>query len=205
MRSRRMRVAGKGIGHEFTSRRPYARRVPEFALYAIGRDRPGIVAAIADVLLRHGVNIEDSQATILRGHFALVQILDAPDDADSGALLDDLMSAAKELGLEWIYVNEMSDTDVEPPAEPTHILSVYGGDHPRIVHAVASTLAERGIGITDLNSRVVPEAEEALYVLMLEVALPEDSGADELRSELDDVGKREGVEVSMRELEDDPL
>jgi glycine cleavage system transcriptional repressor len=179
--------------------------VPELALYAIGRDRPGIVASIAAVLLDHGVNIEDSQATILRGHFALVQILDAPDDADSGALLDDLMSTARELGLEWIYVNEVSDVDVEPPVEPTHILSVYGGDHPGIVHAVASALAERGIGITDLNSRVVPEGEQPLYVLMLEVALPEGAEADELRTELDGVGKREGVEVSMRELEDDPL
>ena len=179
--------------------------MPELALYAIGRDRPGIVAAIAGVLVRHGVNIEDSQATILRGHFALVQILNAPDDADAHALLEDLTGTAKELDLEWIYVNEVSETDAEAVLEPTHILAVYGGDHPGIVHAVASALAERGIGITDLNSRVVPEAGEPLYVLMLEVAVPDGASEDDLRSGLDAVGKREGVEVSVRELEDDPL
>ena len=177
--------------------------MPELALYAIGRDRPGIVAAIAQVLLDHRVNIEDSQATILRGHFAMVQVLRAPDDVDAETLLGDLMRAAKEIDLEWIYVNQVAETDPEEAVEPTHTLTVYGGDHPGIVHAVASALAERGVGITDLNSQVVPEGSEPLYVLMLEVAIPEGEG--DLRTALDAVGKREGVEVTLRELEDDPL
>ncbi len=177
--------------------------MPELALYAIGRDRPGIVAAISRVLLDHGVNIEDSQATILRGHFAMVQVLRAPDEVDSSALLRDLTRAAEELGLESIQLSEVADTGAEEGAEPTHILTVYGSDHAGIVHAVTSALAERGIGITDLNSRVVSEGGEPLYVLMVEVAMPDDEG--DLRSALDAVGKREGVEVTLRELEDDPL
>ena len=179
--------------------------MPELALYAIGRDRPGIVAAIAKVLLDHRVNIEDSQATILRGHFAMVQVLRAPDEVDTDLLLNDLMAAAREIDLEWIYLNEVADTDAEDAVEPTHILTVYGSDHAGIVHAVTSALAERGIGITDLNSRVVPEGAEPLYVLMLEVAIPEGAADGDLSSALDDVGRREGVEVTLRELEDEPL
>ena len=177
----------------------------ELALYAIGRDRPGIVAAISRVLLDHSVNIEDSQATIRRGHFAMVQVLRAPDEVDTEAILGDLMEAARGVDLEWIYLNEVADTDIEDAAEPTHILSVYGGDHPGIVHAVTSALAERGIGITDLNSRVVADGGESLYVLMLEVAMPESGAEGDVSSALDEVGKREGVEITVRELEDDPL
>ena len=179
--------------------------MPELALYAIGRDRPGIVAAISRVLLDHGVNIEDAQATILRGHFAMVQVLRAPEDVDSDALLGDLMTAAREIDLEWIYLNEVADTDADEAAEPSHILTVYGSDHAGIVHAVTSALAERGVGITDLNSRVVSEGGEPLYVLMLEVAIPAGAVDGDLRSALDEVGEREGVEVTLRELEDDPL
>ena len=40
--------------------------MPQLALSAIGRDRPGIVAAATAVLLRHGVNVEDSRMSILR-------------------------------------------------------------------------------------------------------------------------------------------
>jgi glycine cleavage system transcriptional repressor len=180
--------------------------VAELALYAIGRDRPGIVAAIAGALLEHEVNIEDSQATILRGHFAMVLILRAPEEADSEALLGDLTRAAEETELDWIYVNEVEDTAEQPP-EPSHILSVYGGDHPGIVHAVSSSLAERGVGITDLNSRVIAgdDGDEPLYVLMLELALPDDVEEEELRSALAGVAESEGVEVTLRELEQDEL
>ena len=180
--------------------------MPELALYAIGRDRPGIVAAIAGALLEHEVNIEDSQATILRGHFAMVLILRAPEESDTEALLADLTGAAEDLELEWIYVNEVEDAPEQPP-EPSHILSVYGGDHPGIVHAVSSTLAERGVGITDLNSRVLSgdNGDEPLYVLMLELALPDGIEEGELRSALDDVAETEGVEVSLRVLEQDEL
>jgi glycine cleavage system transcriptional repressor len=178
----------------------------ELALYAIGRDRPGIVAALAKVLLDHEINIEDSQATILRGHFAMVLILRAPEGADTETLLDDLTGTAEELGLEWIHVGDVADA-VDPTPEPSHILSVYGGDHPGIVHAVSSALAERDVGITDLNSRVVDgeNGDEPIYVLMLEVALPAGGREDELRSALEGVAERQGVEVSLRELERDEL
>jgi predicted amino acid-binding ACT domain protein len=48
------------------------RRVPEFAVTATGRDRPGIVAAISEALLAVQGNTEDSQMSILGGHESLV-------------------------------------------------------------------------------------------------------------------------------------
>jgi glycine cleavage system transcriptional repressor len=48
------------------------RRMPEFAVTAIGRDRPAIVAAISEALLELQGNIEDSRMSILRGLESLV-------------------------------------------------------------------------------------------------------------------------------------
>ncbi|MFL5868791.1 MAG: ACT domain-containing protein, partial [Thermoleophilaceae bacterium] len=56
--------------------------MPHLALTAIGRDRPGIVAALSGVLLEHELNVEDSQATILRGHFSIVLVVAAPEGVD---------------------------------------------------------------------------------------------------------------------------
>jgi predicted amino acid-binding ACT domain protein len=83
-------------------------------------------------------------------------------------------------------------------------VTVYGADHPGIVHAVSSALADRRIDITDLNSRLLEEAEP-VYVLMLEVALPQDGSLADLRDVLADVGDDEGVEVTLQELERDEL
>ncbi len=91
------------------------------ALSAIGRDRPGIVAGMTAVLLRHGVNVEDSQMAILRGHFAMTLILAPPDDVDREALAQELDEQAAELGLEALALSGVEPV-AEATPEPTHLV-----------------------------------------------------------------------------------
>ncbi len=179
--------------------------VRHLAVSAIGRDRPGIVADISGVLLRHEVNVEDSQMTILRGHFAMMLVLAAPEDVDRNALAADLDSAATALELEALTLRDVGDLSASGP-EPSHMVTVYGVDHPGIVHAAATALAGRSVDITDLNTRLLEDDDgDPLYVLMMEVALPPGLTPDELEQELAGVGRAEGVEVTLRELEQDAL
>jgi glycine cleavage system transcriptional repressor len=176
-----------------------------YALTAVGRDRPGIVAGITAVLLAHEVNVEDSQMTILRGHFTMMLIVAAGDDVDESDLSGDLRAIGKELGLESLTIATVDQLSGEEEPEPSHIVSVYGVDHPGIVHAVSSALAERGITITDLTTRLVgDEVKEPLYALMMEVAIPPDESGD-VAEALEAAGAAQGVEVSVRTLEADAL
>ena len=174
------------------------------ALSAIGRDRPGIVAAVTRVLLDHGVNIEDSQMTILAGHFTMTLIVGLPGGADRAGLEQALQDAAARLGLEALSLQGVEGVD-EGHVEPSHIVTVYGSDHPGIVYATAEALARHGYNITDLNTRLVGDAEgDPLYALMLEVAVP--AGHDEeLRSTMTDVARMQRVEVTVRVLDSDEL
>jgi glycine cleavage system transcriptional repressor len=177
-----------------------------FAISAIGRDRPGIVAAVTQVLLNHGVNIEDSQMTILRGHFTMMLVVSAPEGADTDALRLELEQAATALGLEAISLNSVAEADLAAEPEASHIVTVYGVDHPGIVHSVTAAMAEREVDITDLNTRLVGEDEgQPLYALMMEVALPVGVSAQELEQDLRAVSEEQGVEVSLRELEQETL
>ena len=72
------------------------------ALTAIGRDRPGIVAAASRVLLAHRANVEDSQMTILRGHFTMMLVVSVPEEADVSTLRDDLEDVRAELEQETL-------------------------------------------------------------------------------------------------------
>lgn len=77
--------------------------VPDYAVTAIGRDRPGIVAAISRALLELDGNLEDSHMSILRGHFAVMLIARVPDGTDEGELGSRLGAVRDELGLEALY------------------------------------------------------------------------------------------------------
>jgi glycine cleavage system transcriptional repressor len=183
------------------------------ALSAIGRDHPGIVAGVTGVLLDHEVNVEDSQMTILRGRFTMMLIVSAPDSLDVDALHADLENAGRELGMDAVSLEAVEAPASSPPAEPTHIVTVYGVDHPGIVHAVAQALAGADVNITDLNTRLVTDEPtdngdsrpEDLYAMMLEVSLPEGLSADALQTLLEATRRDQGVEVTIRELESDEL
>jgi glycine cleavage system transcriptional repressor len=180
--------------------------VRHFAVTAIGRDRAGIVSAVSSVLLDHQGNIEDSRMTILRGHFTIMLIVSTADAVEVGRLEADLERTREQLGLDAIALNEVSD--VEPDAEsiPSHVVTVYGVDHPGIVHAVTSALADQGVNIVDLTTRLVgDEGDEQLYAMMMEVALPAGMSAASVEQSLRAVREQQGVDLTIRPLEQDVL
>ena len=176
-----------------------------YALTAVGRDRPGIVAGITAVLLAHEVNVEDSQMTILRGHFTMMLIVALGADVDVDVLAADLREAGEALDLELLTIAGVDQlADAGAASAPSHVVTVYGTDHPGIVNAVSSALAERGVSITDLTTRLVGEEDAPLYALQMEVAIPDDRVPD-VSDALAGAAAAQGVEVSVRPLESDAL
>ena len=70
---------------------------------------------------------------------------------------------------------------------------------PGIVHAVSAALAERGVNITGLETRLAGAADSPLYVMTIEVAIREVSEPD-LEAALNEVADEAEVEVSLRPL-----
>jgi glycine cleavage system transcriptional repressor len=175
----------------------------DFAVTAIGRDRPGIVAAISGALLELEGNIEDSQMSILRGHFAVMLLVAIPDSVPQEKLRARMEAVGEERGLERIAVAPVGDLESRRP-RASHVITVYGADHPGIVHAVTSALADRGVNVTDLETRVAGAADSPFYVMIMEVVLGDAAEAD-VEGALRDVGERATVEVSIRPLDADAL
>ncbi len=176
--------------------------MPELAVTAIGRDRPGIVASVTGALLDLGGNVEDSQMSILGGHFAVMLLVLVPDGVQRETVMERLGEVAQEHELDAISVAEVGPGS--EPAQASHVLSVYGADRPGIVHAVASALAEVGVNITDLETKLTGSSEAPVYVMVLEVALGGATAAD-VETALRLAGGEAGVEVSIRELDAETL
>ncbi len=172
----------------------------QYALSAIGRDRPGIVAEVTGILLRHNLNIADSQMAILGGHFAMMLVLERAEEADTKALRADLEQAKKKLSLEAVSLAEIDETEANL-AGPSHMITLYGADHPGIVNAVTVALAERGVNITDLDTHLVGQLDDPAYMMILEVGLPEGLSGEELEGLLREVAREQRLELSVRPLD----
>lgn len=166
-----------------------------FALSAVGGDRPGIVAGVTAALVRLGCNLEDTSMTVLRGRFAMVLIVAGPDSLEAQVVERELAGAARELGLAvWVH-----DVDESIPASvegESWAVSVHGSDRPGIVNEVATALAEHGVNISDLSTRVL-SGEPPVYVMILEVVLPAGADPERIDLQLQELSGRLGVACSM--------
>ncbi|MGH2967484.1 MAG: glycine cleavage system protein R [Solirubrobacteraceae bacterium] len=163
------------------------------AVSAVGLDRPGIIAGVAERLAAHGANVTDSRMAILRGHFAMTLIVE-------GAERDELAADLAALGgLETWSVTEVAEAAGAPRSEPTAVVSVHGADHPGILAAVTRVLADAGVNVCDLQTRLAGE----LYVMVIDAAVPAGLALEELDSRLQAAAAEQSVTLTLRPVETD--
>ncbi len=173
----------------------------ELAITAVGRDRPGIVASFTEALYGLGANLEDCRAALLRGSFAMVMAVSVPEGVEAGDAQSALQPVADALGL-TVWVGPTSPDDApETPGGCT--VSVYGADHPGIVSAITRSLADLGVNIEDLSSRVV--GDPPVYVLGITCGLPETVTTEQVLTALTPVAQSQSVEVSVSSPDDEVL
>lgn len=178
--------------------------MPHVAVTALGADRPGIVAAVTGVLMRHGGNLEDTAMTNLGGHFAMMLVVEVPDGETAEALEASLVEGAGGLGL-TVAVRPIVEAPAGAPPGAAWAVSLYGADRPGIVHRVAHELAVHNANIVDLTTRVVGVGPDHAYVLLLQLSLPPHADADRLGQELAVLADELGVEIHLRPDDADVL
>jgi glycine cleavage system transcriptional repressor len=160
-----------------------------FALSAIGRDRPGIVADLAELIYECDCNLEDSSMTILGGEFAVLLLLSG-QDAETERLLS---TACKRLEWEKRLTVFFRPLEGEPTrygaGERTtpYELQATGVDKAGIVARVARCLADHGINITHMqtHSRPEPGSGAAIYTMQIRMDVPAGVGVPALRERLE--------------------
>ncbi len=160
-----------------------------FALSAVGRDRPGIVADLAELIFESDCNLEDSSMTRLGGEFAVLLLL-------SGRASDcqqRLSTACKRLEWEKRLIVFFRPLEEEPRPSgadgETHRyeLAATGVDKAGIVARVARCLAEQGVNIVHMQTSTQPEPGHGtvIYHMRISLAVPSDVAETTLRDKLD--------------------
>ncbi len=170
------------------------------AVTVLGHDRPGIIAEVTAHLSRLGGNLEDSTMTLLRGHFAMVLIVDV---ASSAPAVEIALAPVAADGSLQVAVREVPFEEPGRGASEglPYLLSVHGADRPGIVSPLLGVLASAGGNVTDLSTRLLGD----LYVLVAEVDLGPGIDVDSLAGQLRDVAAALGVDAVLRPSDADLL
>jgi glycine cleavage system transcriptional repressor len=172
-----------------------------FALSAIGRDRPGIVADLAELIFECDCNLEDSSMTILGNEFAVLLLL-----SGEGEEVGRRLSAACKR-LEWekrltVFFRPI-DGEPAPRAADTAsmICTVTGVDKAGIVARVARTLADHGANVTNLKTQARRGAESGtqIFTMQIELDVPRRVDRRALARDLERVAGELAVELTLAE------
>lgn len=170
----------------------------------IGKDRPGIIARVTEVLYQSGCNIEDTTMTLLESQFAMILIATLPNASVEKKLVRAFDSIRKTWGL--AHFRRPLSTGVvrgekHPPGTQTFLLSVVGKDRTGIVYETSRVLAKFGLNITDLNSKILGHGHRSVFVMMLEVDVPKGFSLKRLETAWKRLKTRLGVDVSFKAVE----
>jgi glycine cleavage system transcriptional repressor len=159
-----------------------------FILSAIGKDRPGIVADVSEVIYECGGNIEDSSMSLLRNHFALLLLFSTEREEVNQRLSSGLKRLEWEKNL-TVFYSPITLAEALPRAKEEadrFKITTSGIDHAGIVFRICRLLSNEGINIIDMETRRVLSAESGtpLFEMDMDVEVPRSISEQSLREDL---------------------
>jgi glycine cleavage system transcriptional repressor len=131
---------------------------------------------------------------ILRGHFAMTLIVEGAERAELDADL-------AELGLEAYSVAEVAEAPRTRARSRTPSSRCTAPTTPGIVAAVTRVLADAGVNVCDLQTRLAAR----LYVMIIDVSVPPGLALEELDRRLQAIAAEQDVAITLRAADADVL
>jgi glycine cleavage system transcriptional repressor len=154
-------------------------------LSILGRDRPGIVAAVSRVLCEQNCNIENVSQTMLQTEFAGIFIVSMPNGMSAGELHRAL--EARLLPLALTVLTKPCETGEEActakACEP-FVITTRGPDRKGLVADISEVIARHGVNISNLQAVFKGGDEPGDNIMIYEVDVPKTVDPQALAADL---------------------
>jgi len=172
-----------------------------YIMTAFGKDRPGIVADVTQMLYENGCNLEDSTMTLLADEFTLILLFTTGPQADIGDRLSkECRRLEREKGLSAFLRPVGASPATNKAAYTEQTIHVEGLDKAGIVYKVSRFLADNNLNIVDLVSRIQasPESGTSLYLMDIHIQVPDGTDMDKINKEIALVGEELNVDINFK-------
>ncbi|NOZ84332.1 MAG: ACT domain-containing protein [Epsilonproteobacteria bacterium] len=168
-----------------------------FMVAVIGKDKPGIIAGISKVIYENGMNIEDGSSTILAGEFSTILVVSG--NISQNNLRESFKGVSEALDL-YIAIHQIEGARTVKEDKEHALITVYSADRPGILYGVSTPLAEYGINIINLDTRLVGSEDNPAYIASFEVELPEHYTFDMLEKLMAKIKTEQNLNISAKQL-----
>lgn len=171
----------------------------KFILTAFGKDRPGIVAQISQIIFENGCNLEDSNMGRLADEFTLILLLSGKEEDLKDKLSRDCRRLEREKDI-FVFIRPLDYSIPESVnGDSYNTIEVEGVDQTGIVFRISSLLADNQINIETLRSqkKFSPNSGTALYSMTIKTKIPEQVSIDRLEEQLDDLSGELNVDITL--------
>jgi len=165
-------------------------------LTLIGKDRPGLVDALAATVADHGGNWVESRMCRLGGEFAGVLRVEIPREA-----VGELTAALGALESKGLQVVVHPDEDNVADASSVATIEIVGQDRPGIVKEISRALATNNVNVEELHTErtSAPMSGEMLFQATIEVRVGAECNTAALRTSLEKIAADLMVEIKFEE------
>jgi glycine cleavage system transcriptional repressor len=148
----------------------------------VGKDRPGLVDLLTQVILDAKGNLVDSRMTVLGDDFAILTLVSG--NWDTIAKLEDSLDAVAEKENLSITTRRTEERQTKADAVPYGVDAV-SVDSPGIVQQLAKFFADRNINIEELNTNryAAPHTGTPMFAVHMAIAVPASLHLNTLREE----------------------
>jgi glycine cleavage system transcriptional repressor len=142
-------------------------------LSVLGRDRPGIVAAVSRVLFDQNCNIENVSQTMLQTEFAGIFIVSLPNGMSSEDLHRELHARLSPVGLTVLTKPCDHGVDTCATACEPFVITTRGPDRKGLVAHISGVIARHGVNITNLQAMFKGGNDPGDNIMIYEVDVPQ--------------------------------
>jgi len=169
----------------------------------IGPDRPGLVNLLSERGKAFGASWAESRMASLAGQFAGIVHFSVPKENAAP-----LAKALRELASTGLDI-AIAESEGETPHPDCRLLELdlVGQDRPGIVRDISKVLADCGISIEELHTRVISGAwsAEQLFEAKALLLVPREVATVELRRTLETLANELMVDISLDETVRHPI
>lgn len=173
-----------------------------FILTVVGKDHPGIVAGISNVLFEYGCNINELNQTVLSDEFAMILLLQPTRNINIDELDESLKKQCELLNVTHFLrsASVIPATDTQSKKDRL-IITVLGSDKIGIIAGFTNVLANMNINIIDLSAKPYKIYDKTQYAVVARVEVENDFDILNLTKALDECANRLSVDIKVQSQE----